>query len=269
MTISKRHPVVYWEGSSPLSSPRIYYYLFSYPISIEYKISYIRYIKDDDKFKFGKTKVLFRAGQVAYLEKLRAERQRDACIMIQKTVRGLICRSRYKKIRRAVLGLQRYGRGYIARQKAQAVREERAAIKIQARVKGWLKRRRYLQIKRTILGIQIYGRGKMARERYERMKDNAAAIVIQRFARGYLIRMACKKKLRNIVIVQSYVRRYLAKKVFKRLKAEARSVEHVKSLNKGLEKKIMTLQEKITELVCFNRSLFKNLKIHIYRYLDA
>lgn len=189
--------------------------------------------------------------------------------MIQKTVRGLICRSRYKKIRRAVLGLQRYGRGYIARQKAQAVREERAAIKIQARVKGWLKRRRYLQIKRTILGIQIYGRGKLARQKYERMKDNAAAIVIQRFARGYLIRMACKKKLRNIIIVQSCVRRYLAKKVFKRLKAEARSVEHVKSLNKGLEKKIMTLQEKITELVCFDHSLFKNLdNVYLYIYID-
>ncbi|CAK9812577.1 Unconventional myosin-Va [Anthophora plagiata] len=218
-----------------------------------------RYIKDEDKFKFGKTKVLFRAGQVAYLEKLRGERQRDACIMIQKTARGLIYRSRYMKIRRAVLGLQRYGRGYIARQKAQAVREERAAIKIQARVKGWLKRRRYLQIKRTILGIQTYGRGKLARQRYQLMKDNAAAIVIQRFARGYLVRMACQKRLQDIVIVQSCVRRYLAKKVFKRLKAEARSVEHVKSLNKGLEKKIITLQQKITELTKENQVL-KNLQ---------
>ncbi|XP_043526120.1 unconventional myosin-Va isoform X2 [Frieseomelitta varia] len=218
-----------------------------------------RYIKDEDKFKFGKTKVLFRAGQVAYLEKLRGERQRDACIMIQKTVRGLICRSRYRKIRRAVLGLQRYGRGYIARQKAQAVREERAAIKIQARVKGWLKRRRYLRIKRTILGIQTYGRGKLAREKYERMKDNAAAIVIQRFARGYLVRMACKKKLKDIIIVQSCVRRRIARKEFKRLKAEARSVEHVKSLNKGLEKKIMMLQQKITELMKENQSL-KNVQ---------
>ncbi|XP_024227627.1 unconventional myosin-Va isoform X2 [Bombus impatiens] len=218
-----------------------------------------RYIKDEDKFKFGKTKVLFRAGQVAYLEKLRAERQRDACVMIQKTVRGLICRSRYKKIRCAVLGLQRYGRGYIARQKAQAVREERAATKIQARVKGWLKRRRYLQIKRTILGIQTYGRGKLARQKYERMKDNAAAIVIQRFARGYLVRMACKKKLRDIITVQSCIRRHMARKEFKRLKAEARSVEHVKSLNKGLEKKIMTLQQKITELMKENQVL-KNVQ---------
>ncbi|XP_076377233.1 dilute class unconventional myosin isoform X3 [Megalopta genalis] len=236
-----------------------------------------RYIKDDDKFKFGKSKVLFRAGQVAYLEKLRADRQRDACIMIQKTVRGLICGNRYRKIRRAVLGLQRHGRGYIARQKAQAVREERAAIKIQARVKGWLKRQRYLKIKRTIIGIQKYGRGKMARERYKKMKDNAAAITIQRFSRGYLVRMACKKKLEDIVIVQACIRRHLAKKVFRRLKAEARSVEHVKSLNKGLEKKIMTLQQKITELSKENQSL-KNVqnemtelkhKLEVLKAVDA
>lgn len=72
----------------------------------------------------------------------------------------------------------------------------------------------------------------MARERYRLMKDNATATIIQRFARGYLVRMAYKKKLRDIVIVQSCIRRYLAKKVFRGLKAEARSVEHVKSLNK-------------------------------------
>lgn len=208
-----------------------------------------RYIKDEDKFKFGKTKVLFRAGQVAYLEKLRAERQRDACVMIQKTVRGLIYHNRYKTIRRSILGLQRYGRGYIARQKAEAVRRERAAIKIQSHVKSWLQRRWYLQVKRTILGLQTYGRGNMARVRYRIMKDNAAATVIQRFARGYLVRMACKKKLRDIIIVQSCIRKRQAKKVFRRLKAEAKSVEHVKTLNKGLEMKIITLQQRIDEFV--------------------
>ncbi|XP_012059689.1 PREDICTED: unconventional myosin-Va [Atta cephalotes] len=208
-----------------------------------------RYINDEDKFKFGKTKVLFRAGQVAYLEKLRAERQRDACIMIQKTARGLIHRNKYKKIRRSILGLQRYGRGYIARQKAEAVRRERAAVKIQARVKGWLQRHWYLQVKRTILGLQTLGRGNMARARYKIMKDNAAATVIQRFARGYLVRMACKKKLRDIIIVQSCIRKRKAKKIFRQLKAEARSVEHVKSLNKGLEMKIITLQQKINEMI--------------------
>ncbi|KAG5308478.1 MYO5B protein, partial [Acromyrmex insinuator] len=162
-------------------------------------------------------------------------------------------------IRRSILGLQRYGRGYIARQKAEAVRRERAAVKIQARVKGWLQRRWFLQVKRMILGLQTFGRGNMARTRYKIMKDNAAATVIQRFARGYLVRMACKKKLRDIIIVQSCIRKRKAKKIFRQLKAEARSVEHVKSLNKGLEMKIITLQQKINEMAKENQFL-KNVQ---------
>lgn len=230
-----------------------------------------RYINDEDKFKFGKTKVLFRAGQVAYLEKLRAERQRDACVMIQKTVRGLIYRNRYIKVRRAILGLQRYGRGYIARQKAEAVRRERAAIKIQSHLKSWLQKRWYLEVKRTILGLQTYGRGYMARVRYRIMQDNAAATVIQRFARGYLVRMACKKKLRDIIIVQSCFRKRQARKIFRQLKAEARSVEHVKSLNKGLEMKIITLQQKIDEFAKENQFLknIQNEMIDLKHKLDS
>lgn len=66
-------------------------------------------------FQFGKTKIFFRAGQVAYLEKLRADKFRSACIAIQKTVRGWLQRIRYRKIRRSAVALQRYGRGYLAR----------------------------------------------------------------------------------------------------------------------------------------------------------
>ncbi|XP_034943437.1 unconventional myosin-Va isoform X2 [Chelonus insularis] len=214
-----------------------------------------KYIKDEDKFKFGKTKVLFRAGQVAYLEKLRGEKQRDACIMIQKTVRGFIHFRRYQIIRRSIIGLQRHGRGFIARQKAQQIRRQRAAIKIQARIRGWLARTRYLRIQRTVIGLQTYARGFLARKRYAEMKDHAAAMIIQRFIRGYLVRRAVRKKIKNIIIVQCCVRKYLAKKIFKRLKAEARSVEHVKSLNKGLEKKIISMQHKINEITKENVAL--------------
>lgn len=217
------------------------------------------YIKDDDKFKFGKTKVLFRAGQVAYLEKLRGDKQRDSCIIIQKAVRGFLCRKRYLKIKKSIRGLQRHARGYLARKRAQAIRRTKAAIKIQTRIRGWVKRRQYLRLKRTALGLQTRARGSMARKKYQLMKDNAAAIVVQRLARGYLARLAYKKKLRNVIIVQSCVRRYLAKKELKRLKTEARSVEHVKSLNKGLENKIISMQHKINELVSMNFAILRAL----------
>ncbi|CAG5102710.1 Similar to MYO5A: Unconventional myosin-Va (Gallus gallus) [Cotesia congregata] len=213
------------------------------------------YIKDEDKFKFGKTKVLFRAGQVAYLEKLRSEKQKDACRMIQKRVRGFIIRRRYQEIRKAVLGLQRHARGYLARVKAQRIRRERAAVKIQTSIRGWVARTRYLRVRRTIISLQRYARGLLARKKYAIMKDNAAATTIQRFARGYLVRAAVKQKINNIIIVQCCVRKYLARRIFRRLKAEAKSVEHVKTLNKGLEKKIISMQHRINEILKENQAL--------------
>lgn len=71
--------------------------------------------KDPDKFQFGRTKIFFRAGQVAYLEKLRADKFRAATVMIQKTVRGWLQRARYQRLRRATLVLQRHARGHLAR----------------------------------------------------------------------------------------------------------------------------------------------------------
>ena len=46
-------------------------------------------IQDEDKYQFGKTKLFFRAGQVAFMEKMRAGKLRDCGIMIQKHVKGM------------------------------------------------------------------------------------------------------------------------------------------------------------------------------------
>lgn len=67
--------------------------------------------------------------------------------------------------------------------------------------------------------------------------------------RGYLARKRYKKNLHRVIICQNAVRRFLAKRLLRQLKKEARSVEHVKKLNKGLENKIISLQQKIGELV--------------------
>ncbi|KAJ8869595.1 hypothetical protein PR048_028587 [Dryococelus australis] len=125
-------------------------------------------IQDPDKFKFGKTKIFFRAGQVAYLEKLRADKLRACCIIIQKQVRAFICRKKYLRMLHSICCLQRYARGYLARRHAQHLREERAAITIQRHVRGWVKRTQYARIKKCVLGIQTYARGYLGK-RYYRM----------------------------------------------------------------------------------------------------
>ncbi|MEQ2211440.1 hypothetical protein XENOCAPTIV_001235, partial [Xenoophorus captivus] len=126
---------------------------------------------DQQKYQFGKSKIFFRAGLVAYLEKLRSDKLRSACVSIQKTIR---C---------------------------------------------WLARRKYL-----------------------RMRESA--IIIQKHVRAHQAR---RRAMEAVVLLQSCVRRMMAKKELKKLKVEARSVEHFKKLNVGMENKILQLQHKINE----------------------
>ena len=62
-------------------------------------------IDDEERYRFGKTKLFFRAGQVAYMEKLRGERLRDCGIIIQKHVKGFLYRdARYAHTKKACSG---------------------------------------------------------------------------------------------------------------------------------------------------------------------
>ncbi|XP_043239041.1 unconventional myosin-Vb-like isoform X1 [Amphibalanus amphitrite] len=205
-------------------------------------------IKDEDKFKFGRTKIFFRAGQVAYMEKLRGDRLRACGIMIQKHVRGWLLRKRYQTVRGATCTLQRWVRGFMARRRVRHLRRTAAAVLLQSQARGFVARRRYQRLQRLALGLQARARGLWARQRYQRMRQDRAAVVIQRHVRGLLCRRRYARTQRQIVLLQSCVRRLIAKRQLKSLKIEARSIDHQKKLNKGLENKIISLQQRITEL---------------------
>lgn len=111
-------------------------------------------------------------------------------------------------------------------------------------MKGWYYHTRYVNAKRSILAIQRFGRGLIARQQFAKKMENHKATEIQRYCRGYLARKRYNDKLKSIVIVQSCIRRFLAKRQFKKLKAEARTITHLKTKYKGLENKIIELQQK-------------------------
>ncbi|XP_050306397.1 unconventional myosin-Va [Anthonomus grandis grandis] len=214
-----------------------------------------QYINNADMYQFGKTKIFFRAGQVAYLEKLRSDKLKACCIMMQKTVRAFVARKKYRRIRKSAMLLQRYGRGLLARRLAKTIRRERAVITIQRYVRGFIARKTFQRERKCILGLQCRIRGLLARRRYHIMLDNARAITLQRYIRGYLARKRMAKRTRYIVVCQAAIRRFLARRQYKRLRIEARSIEHIKNLNKGLENKIISLQQKIDELNKTNAEL--------------
>lgn len=212
-------------------------------------------IGDADKYRFGNTQIFFRAGQVAYLEQLRSETRCRHIVVVQSMVRRFVHRTKYLKLRRSVLGIQQMARGYLARRRADAIRKTRAAIRIQRVVRGWLCRRIYQRLRRSILGIQTVARGRLARVRFRAAMDNYRATTVQRYCRGYLSRFAFRQKLRRIILCQSTIRRFLARRRYKKLRAEARTISHMQKMYKGLENKIISLQQRIDVMAKDNEQL--------------
>uniref|UniRef100_A0A4W5QBV4 Methyl-CpG binding domain protein 3b n=1 Tax=Hucho hucho TaxID=62062 RepID=A0A4W5QBV4_9TELE len=123
-------------------------------------------IPDPEQYCFGKTKVFFRAGQVALLERLRAERLRAAGVIIQSWVRGWLGRRRYIKTRWATLTIQRYTRGALARRLADILRYTKAALVIQKTYRMVAIRQMFLMIREATVTIQAFTRGLLARRQY-------------------------------------------------------------------------------------------------------
>uniref|UniRef100_A0A3B4GVA1 Unconventional myosin-Va-like n=1 Tax=Pundamilia nyererei TaxID=303518 RepID=A0A3B4GVA1_9CICH len=185
------------------------------------------------KYQFGKNKIFFRAGQVAFLEKLRSDKLRMACVSIQKTIRCWLALRMPNK----------------------------TAIIIQRNVRMWSKRKLYQQQRSAAITVQCFWRAHMARKQYHKLMYEKKAIVIQKWVKGWLARQHYKRILAAIILLQSCVRRMRAKRELKKLKVEARSVEHFKKLNIGMENKILQLQHKINEQQKENRELSEKLSV--------
>uniref|UniRef100_A0A7N6C4N8 Methyl-CpG binding domain protein 3b n=1 Tax=Anabas testudineus TaxID=64144 RepID=A0A7N6C4N8_ANATE len=199
-------------------------------------------IPDPDQYCFGKTKVFFRAGQVALLERLRAERLHVAALIIQSRVRGWLARIRYARILWAMVTIQRYCRGALARRLALTLRYTKAALVIQKTYRMVVVRQLFLVIRQATITIQAFTRGTLARQRHRLLVAERAAVLLQARVRGWLAREAYRRVRAAVVLMQCCVRRRAAKRELMKLKTEARSVERYRELNKGMEVKLMQLQ---------------------------
>uniref|UniRef100_A0A452GZS1 Myosin VB n=1 Tax=Gopherus agassizii TaxID=38772 RepID=A0A452GZS1_9SAUR len=204
-------------------------------------------IKDPDKFQFGRTKIFFRAGQVAYLEKLRADKFRAATIMIQKTVRGWLQRVKYRRMRNAAITIQRYTRGHLARRLADHLRKTRAAIIFQKQYRMLRIFHAFQKIRKATITIQAFTRGMFVRKIYHKILLEHKATIIQKHARAWLARKQFLHFKCAAVVIQCYFRRMKARQELKKLKIEARSAQHLKKLNIGMENKVVQLQRKIDD----------------------
>ncbi|KAM9796921.1 unconventional myosin-Va [Syngnathus typhle] len=214
-----------------------------------------------DQYVFGKTKVFFRAGQVALLERLRAERLRAAAVKLQSCVRGWLARIYYSRTLRAIVVLQRYWRGALARRLAQTLRYTKAALVIQKIYRMLVDRRMFLLVRQATIIIQAFVRGTLTRRQYRLFVAERAATLLQARVRGWLARRSFTRLRAAVVLAQCCVRRKAARKELLKLKTEARSVERYRELNKGMEVKLMQLQMRADQEARESAALKETLRV--------
>lgn len=98
-------------------------------------------------FQLGATRVFLREALHRTLEGGRSDRHREAAVVIQKNVRGMLARKRLH-------------------------RQKRAATKIQSFWKGRYQARRYANLKRGTVQMQALYRGRRQRKLYNKMKND-------------------------------------------------------------------------------------------------
>ncbi|CAF1188386.1 unnamed protein product [Adineta steineri] len=204
-------------------------------------------ISDQDKYQFGNTKIFFRAGQVAYLEKLRSEKLRACIIKIQTTYRAYYARKRYLKIQRTTLALQTLARRYLAIKHAENIRRTRAVTLFQSLWRMQLAQRNFERLRIILIDIQSHCRGYLVRKNLQQRMLERSVLVLQSSVRMWIARQRFLTFQRGVILLQSHQRRREACLEVKKLRLEQRSIEHQRQLNKGLENKIISLQYKIDE----------------------
>ncbi|CAJ1056489.1 unconventional myosin-Vc isoform X3 [Xyrichtys novacula] len=193
-----------------------------------------RLIQDPNQYKFGRTKIFFRAGQVAYLEKLRLDRLRGACVTIQKHVRGWSQRRKYLRMREAAIILQQYIRGQRTVRKTvspETLKQGWAVLVIQRHWRGYRMREIYRVVRVATITIQAFSRGWFARRQYKKMMKEQKALVLQKYARAWLARRRFQTMRRLVLNVQlSFRVQQLRKKLEEQSKENRGLVERLTSL---------------------------------------
>ncbi|KAK9674869.1 Myosin type-2 heavy chain 1, partial [Basidiobolus ranarum] len=210
-------------------------------------------------YQIGKTKVFFRAGQLAYLEKLRSDKLYYYTVMIQKNVRRFLARKNYLRLRFRTVVVQSIIRKKFAFRLLENMRRKKAAICIQKNWRAYRERKRYQAMRTLIIKAQSYVRRHLAKKLALKLRQVKATINIQRVYRGWLVRREYRKTIKSIILIQACLRRSLAKKELRQLKIEARSANHFKEQSYQLENKLVTLTQQLAFQKDENKTLIEKI----------
>lgn len=111
-------------------------------------------ITEEDKYQVGLTKIFFRAGMLAHLERVRSDRIRYMVVLMQKNFLRTLYQRKYINLKQATIGIQSQWRKVLARKRAEQTRQENAALVLQRVLRGHIQRSRFLRSKSAAVSIQ-------------------------------------------------------------------------------------------------------------------
>lgn len=208
-----------------------------------------------EQYRFGRTKIFFRAGVLAMYEQLRRNTLNSRTRMIQSAWRGYSSRSRYNALRAGALAIQTAARRRAA---ATAVHQERTKAvteRLQTHVRGYLVRQRASSQRSTIVALQTAIRAANWRKNIQARTADARAVVLQRLMRGALTRRSVAQHRSQVVLLQSLYRRRLARRELAQLRTDAKSVTHFREVSYRLENKVVDLTQNLQVRTRENKEL--------------
>ncbi|CAI4037084.1 hypothetical protein SMKI_01G0410 [Saccharomyces mikatae IFO 1815] len=176
---------------------------------------------ESTKYQIGTTKIFFKAGMLAFLEKERINKMNKICTTIQKKIRARYYRNHYLQTMKSIKKFQNQLRSLLVRTRVDHELKFRAAVLLQSNIRAIWKRQYYKSIVIQIIELQCACKRKLILDNIERQFTLMATISIQSYIRSYRHKTHYRTAKKSTILVQSSMRRQLAKRRYIELKKEA------------------------------------------------
>lgn len=127
-------------------------------------------------FQLGATRVFLREAQHRTLESGRSERLRNAAVIIQRNVRGMLARKKLQRKKRAVVKIQSAWRGHHHRRRYQNLKK--GTVQMQALFRGRKQRKLYTKLKSEMKRRRAVEKAQRERQQQKIVKEQERTSVI-------------------------------------------------------------------------------------------
>ncbi|CAI5504315.1 unnamed protein product, partial [Closterium sp. Naga37s-1] len=187
-------------------------------------------------YQVGKTQVFLRAGQMADLDAMRAEKLGEAAKVIQRAFKAWMQRRVFQRLRAGVLRVQALWRGHKARLQYESIRRNAAAVRVQKHVRRYVTQSKYQRTKQAAVVLQSGARGMAARKEARQRRENRAAVKIQSKWRGHVQQQEYGRRKKSALVLQSAWRGRAGRLELKKLKHDAKQTGALQEAKTKLEK---------------------------------